>query len=120
MTKEDKVQLKNLKIKQYQNPDLMTEEDVTAIKKFEQKKYAARSQTILYTPTSVSKTPSSGVSSLGESTSSAYAVLVGDHKFHKQTFSTRKLADYDKEMESNHQHFFQAANYKAPYLIFIR
>ncbi len=119
MTKEDKKQLKMLKIKQYQSPDLMSKEDLIVIQKLEAMKYASHIQA-LHTPSSAQITPLSTGSSLGDSDSTAYALLVGDHKYFKGKFSMVKLSHYDKEMERNWQHFFQAAEYKAPFVNFIR
>jgi hypothetical protein len=119
ITKEDKKQLKLLKIKQYQSPDLMSKEDLILIQKLEAIKYASHIQP-LHTPSSAQITPLSTGSSLGDSDASAYALLVGDHKYFKGKFSVLKLSHYDKEMEINHQHFLQAAEYRAPFVVFIR
>jgi hypothetical protein len=116
LTKENLKELKTLKLKQYQTPQLLSSEDEATIKKFEHMKYSG-GRSIDVTP-SQSKTPTSDTTT--DSTKSQYAVLVEENRQWRNSFSKLKLSDYDKEMEKNSDHFNAAANHNAPFLLFVR
>jgi len=117
LTKENLKQLKVLKKKQYQYPELLSKEETVLISKFERMKYLKVSSTDV-TPVQA-KTPTSDCTT-SDSNKSQYATLVDENRLWRQAFSTRKLSDYDKEMEKNMEHFKSAATFNADFLIFVR
>jgi hypothetical protein len=116
LTKENLKELKFLKLKQYQTPQLLSSEDEATIKRFEHMKYSG-GRSIDVSP-SQSKTPTSDTTT--DSTKSQYAVLVDENRQWRKSFAKLKLSDYDKEMEKNSEHFNAAANHNAAFLLFIR
>ena len=125
MTKEKLKLLKALKLKQYRNPSFITKEEEELIKTLERIKYTGIS--VLQSGNSVTPSPShktasssgSGTSSVG-SNKSNYSVLVQENRLWKHSYASRKLSDYDVEMENNLEHFMTAATFRAPFLLFIR
>jgi hypothetical protein len=117
LTKENLKQLKVLKKKQYQYPELLSKEETVLISKLERMKYSKVSSTD-GTPAQA-KTPTSDCTT-SDSNKSQYALLVDENRLWRQAFSSRKLSDYDKEMEKNIEHFKAAATFCAAFLIFIR
>jgi hypothetical protein len=117
LTKENLKELRTLKLKQYRSPQLLSSEDENTIRKLEGMKYSGNLVDV--TPSHQPKTPTSDCTS-SDSSKSQYAVLVGENRQWRQSYSTLKLSDYDKEMESNSEHFEAAANHNASFLLFVR
>ncbi len=121
MTKENIRKLKKLKLKQYQSPQLLTVEDKLSIEALEKLKYSRN----IVAPSGSSATPSptGGTSSdsgtSGGSARSNYSVLVAENRLWKDSYSSKKLSDYDDEMDKNLDHFRAAASFRAPFLLFI-
>ncbi len=122
MTKENIRLLKKLKLKQYQSPQLFTVEDKLSIDALERLKYSGS----IVAPSGSSATPSptgGGTSSdsgtSGGSGRSNYSVLVAENRLWKHSYSSKKLSDYDGEMDKNLEHFRAAASFRAPFLLFI-
>lgn len=127
LTKENLRQLKALKLKQYQTPDLLTTEDEVSIRTLEAMKFSrgsipdsVNSFSGSITPSPSEKTTSSSSSSTSDSAKSSYAQLVDDNRLWKRSYSSKKLSDYDKEMESIFDHFTAAASHTATFILFIR
>jgi hypothetical protein len=112
-------ELKDLKVRQYQNPELLSSSDEDRIKTLERMKFS-QGRTPSVTPSPTVRTPTSDSTSSSTSVKSSYAALVDENRLWKKEYVTIKLSDYDKEMENCLEHFKSSATYTAAFLLFIR
>jgi hypothetical protein len=119
LTKENLKELKALKLKQYQDSNLLSSEEEALIQKYERMKYSVRRHAVEVTP-SQAKTPTSDCTTNDSSHQSQYVALVNENRQWRQSFASLKLSDYDKEMEKNLDHFNAAASHNADFLFFVR
>ncbi len=119
LTKQNRKELKNLKLRQYQGAGFLSSTDEERMKTLERMKFSQGQTSTTVTPSPSARTPTSDSTS-SSSVKSNYAALVDENRLWKQEFSSVKLSDYDKDMENCADLFYYAATYNAAFLLFIR